>query len=101
MPFLGSFTGSKAFGGGGGGGSLSVWLSDEGFSLVSGTAGQASAVYEKVYEGKTGDAYNITQSDMTYTLSAPPVPVSAQVAMIAGGGGSTGGIAGGGGAGGS
>ena len=97
MPFLGSFTGSKSFGGfGGGGGSLADWITDNSFSLISGTDGQPSAVYEKVFTGTSGGGYNATQADITYTLTAPPIPVNVQVVLVAGGGGAPGGLGGGG-----
>lgn len=102
MPFLGSFTNSRSFGGGGGGSiALSQWLQVEGFTLVSGTAGTVSAVYQRTYNGDTISAWNSPRSTQTYTLSAPPIPVSLQVLLVAGGSGAMGGLGGGGGAGGS
>ena len=87
-PFIGSFTGSRAFGRSGGG-SLSVWITNNSLSLISGAAGSPSAVYERVFT-----------SVGSYTLSSPPFPISAQVLVVGGGGGASGGLSGGGGAGG-
>lgn len=87
-PFIGSFTGARSFGRGGGA-DLGVWLSTNSFSLISGSAGSPTAVYERAFT-----------SVGSYTISAPPLPVSAQVLVVGGGGSSSSGIAGGGGAGG-
>ena len=87
-PFIGSFTGSRAFGRGGGAG-LNIWLANNSFSLISGTAGSLTAVYERTFT-----------SVGSYTLSNPPFPISTQVLVVGGGGGASGGLSGGGGAGG-
>lgn len=92
-PFLGSFTGSKSFGGFGGGGDLSVWLTANSFSLISGTAGSPSAVYERVFTTSGTTSSN-------YTLSYAPIPAKLQLLIVGGGSGSTAGLNGGGGAGG-
>lgn len=91
MPFLGSFQGR--LGGGGGGGSLDVWLAAEGFSLVSGTAGSPTSVWERTYTTSG-------TSNSNYTLSYAPIPAKLQLMIVAGGSGSMGGLGGGGGAGG-
>ena len=83
-PFIGSFTGSRAFGRGGGAG-LNIWLANNSFSLISGTAGSLTAVYERTFT-----------SVGTYTVSSPPFPISTQVLIVGGGGGAPGGIGGGG-----
>lgn len=98
MPFLGSFTGSRSFGSGGAGGNIEDWITDNNFTLISGSG--STAVYEKVFSGSTQTTTNtIAQPNVSYTLSKASVPISAQVLLVAGGGG-CGTIAGGGGAGG-
>lgn len=90
MAFLGSFSGTRSFGRGVAGGNLTAYFTANSFSLVSGTAGSPTAVYERVYSGGSS----------SYTLPAPPIPAVAQILVIGGGGGAAGGLSGGGGGGG-
>ena len=92
-PFLGSFTGSRSFGGFGGGGDLGPWIQSNGFTLYSGTAGDPNAVYERTFTTSGTTSSN-------YSLTAAPIPAKMQLLVVAGGSGSTAGLNGGGGAGG-